>query len=137
MKPMVAGLALRQRAAVPRANEESVEMNPKDRDADDSLLPVAHVGDSSTERDVCGEALLDELCQDSSPVADRYEGQGLRGGGPPEEVCAPAPEYGSLDHPHVEPHCPFCAIRQQQPSRHRVRCAIFFTGECDCGGQRR
>jgi hypothetical protein len=41
----------------------------------------------------------------------------------PDETSAPEPEYGSLDHPHVEPHCPFCAIRQQQhqPASRLVR----------------
>jgi hypothetical protein len=103
------------------------------------LSPVARVGNSSAERDVCGEAFLDHFCRESTPPAAPYEGPSLgRGAGrSPDETSAPEPEYSSLDHPHVEPHCPFCAIRQQQPSRHRVWCAVFFTGECDCGYERR
>jgi hypothetical protein len=103
------------------------------------LWPVARLGDSSAEPDVCGEAFLDKFRQESTPPADRHEGSslGLAEGGSRDKTSAPEPEYGSLDHPHVEPNCPFCAMRQHRPSQHRVWCTVFFTGECDCGYQRR
>jgi hypothetical protein len=100
------------------------------------LSPVARMGDCLPERDVCGEALLDECCQEPAAGADEYGP--ICGGGPsPEETSAPEPEYGCLDHPHVEPNCPFCAIRQQRPSQHRLWCAAFLGRECNCGDERR
>jgi len=42
----------------------------------------------------------------------------------------------SLDHPHTEPDCAFCAARQT-PIQHRLWCAIYFLRNCNCGyGQR-
>ncbi len=42
----------------------------------------------------------------------------------------------SLDHPHSEPNCSFCAARQT-PMQHRLWCAIYFLRNCNCGyGQR-
>jgi hypothetical protein len=42
----------------------------------------------------------------------------------------------SLDHPHTEPSCSFCAARQT-PIQHRLWCAIYFLRKCNCGyGQR-
>jgi hypothetical protein len=42
----------------------------------------------------------------------------------------------SLDHPHTEPRCSFCAARQT-PMQHRLWCAIYFLRNCNCGyGQR-
>ncbi len=99
------------------------------------LSPIARVGDSSAEPDMWGEALLDEFCQESTPFADRYEGPslGLWEGRSRDETSVPEPEYGSLDHPHVEPNCPFCAIRQQRPRQHRLWCAVSVRRECNCG----
>jgi hypothetical protein len=49
-----------------------------------------------------------------------------------EEVA----EYLPLDHPHTEPNCPFCAVRQT-PMQHKLWCAIYFLRNCNCGyGQR-
>ena len=45
-------------------------------------------------------------------------------------------EYLPLDHPHAEPNCSFCAVRQA-PMQHRLWCAIYFLRNCNCGyGQR-
>ena len=45
-------------------------------------------------------------------------------------------EYLPLDHPHTEPNCPFCAVRQT-PMQHKLWCAIYFLRNCNCGyGQR-
>ena len=45
-------------------------------------------------------------------------------------------EYLPLDHPHTEPNCSFCAVRQA-PMQHRLWCAIYFLRNCNCGyGQR-
>jgi DNA-binding response OmpR family regulator len=41
-------------------------------------------------------------------------------------------EYLPLDHPHTEPHCSFCAVRQT-PMQHRLWCAIYFLRNCNCG----
>ncbi len=77
------------------------------------LSPLTLVAESSIDRDACGEDfLLNESC---------------------EEVADEAPDYGSLDHPHVEPDCQFCMIRQQRPSQHRLWCAVFFLRVCNCG----
>jgi hypothetical protein len=101
------------------------------------LSPVARMGDSSPERDVCGEAFLGELCRESTPFADRCEGPSLGvGEGSRDGTSAPEPEYGSLNHPHVEPNCPVCAVRRQRPRQHRVWCTVFFTSKCNCGYER-
>lgn len=103
------------------------------------LWPIALAEDASARRDACGEALLEEFCKESEPFDGRHEGLSLvRGrGGDPEEASDEAPEFGPLDHPHAEPHCQFCAIRQQRPSQHRLWCAVFFLRECNCGYERR
>jgi len=52
------------------------------------------------------------------------------------EAYADDAESLSLDHPHTEPHCSFCAARQT-PMQHRLWCAIYFLRNCNCGyGQR-
>jgi hypothetical protein len=52
------------------------------------------------------------------------------------EVESEEAEYLPLDHPHAEPNCSFCAIRQI-PMQHRLWCAIYFLRNCNCGyGQR-
>jgi hypothetical protein len=38
------------------------------------LSPIALVADTSADWDVCGEAFLNEFCQESSPHNDRYDG---------------------------------------------------------------
>lgn len=38
----------------------------------------------------------------------------------------------SLDHPHSEPSCGFCAARKA-PMQHRLWCAIYFLRNCNCG----
>lgn len=101
------------------------------------LEPIARVGDCPADGDVCGEAFLDELCE--RPPAGYYQGPSLVEGqvGYPEEPSGEEPEYGCLDHPHVEPRCQFCAIRQQRPNQHRLWCAVFAFRECSCGYQPR
>jgi len=103
------------------------------------LSPIALVADTSADRDVCGEAFLNEFCQESSPPNDRYDGlclvQGR--GGHLEEDTDEEPGYSPLDHPHVEPYCQFCAIRQQRSSQHRLWCGVFLFRECNCGYERR
>jgi hypothetical protein len=77
----------------------------KDRDAD-------HVVDPSAEQDVCGENFLNEFCEEHEA----------------------APDFVPLDHPHTEPRCEFCAVRQQQrPSQHRLWCSVFLVRVCNCG----
>jgi DNA-binding response OmpR family regulator len=52
------------------------------------------------------------------------------------EVASEEAEYLPLDHPHTEPNCSFCAVRQR-PMQHRLWCAIYFLRNCNCGyGQR-
>ncbi len=52
------------------------------------------------------------------------------------EVECEEAESLSLDHPHTEPDCSFCAARQA-PMQHRLWCAIYFLRNCNCGfGQR-
>ena len=52
------------------------------------------------------------------------------------EVVSYEPEPLSLDHPHSEPNCSFCAVREA-PMQHRLWCAIYFLRSCNCGyGQR-
>ncbi len=103
------------------------------------LSPIALVADTLADLDVCGEAFLNEIGQESRPLNDRYDGlylvQGR--GGHPDGTTAEEPEYSPLDHPHVEPHCQFCAIRQQRPSQHRLWCRVFLFRECNCGYERR
>ena len=41
-------------------------------------------------------------------------------------------EYLPLDHPHTEPNCSFCAVRQT-PMQHRLWCAIYLLRNCNCG----
>jgi DNA-binding response OmpR family regulator len=41
-------------------------------------------------------------------------------------------EYLPLDHPHSEPNCSFCAVRQT-PMQHRLWCAIYLLRNCNCG----
>jgi DNA-binding response OmpR family regulator len=45
-------------------------------------------------------------------------------------------EYLPLDHPHTEPNCSFCAVRQT-PMQHRLWCAIYFLRNCNCGYDQR
>ncbi len=105
------------------------------------LSPIALVADTSADRDrdMCGEAFLDEVCQESRPPDDRYDGLWLVQGprGHPEEAIDKEPEYAPLDHPHLEPHCAFCAVRQQHFSQHRLWCRIFLFRECNCGREGR
>jgi hypothetical protein len=102
------------------------------------LSAIALVADTSADQDVCGEAFLKNICQESKPLNNRYDGlclvQGR--GGHPEDATDETPEYSPLDHPHVEPHCQFCAIRQQRSSQHRLWCRIFLFRECNCGYER-
>jgi hypothetical protein len=52
------------------------------------------------------------------------------------EVESEDAEYLPLDHPHTEPNCSFCAVRQTA-MQHRLWCAIYFLRNCNCGyGQR-
>jgi hypothetical protein len=52
------------------------------------------------------------------------------------EVESEEAEYLPLDHPHTEPNCSFCAVRQA-PMQHKLWCAIYFLRTCNCGcGQR-
>ena len=103
------------------------------------LSPIALVADISADRDVCGEAFLNEFCQESRPPNDRYDGLCLvqARGGHPGEATDEEPEYSPLDHPHVEPHCQFCVIRQQRSSQHRLWCRVFLFRECNCGYEQR
>ena len=48
------------------------------------------------------------------------------------EVESEDAEYLPLDHPHTEPNCSFCAVRQT-PMQHRLWCAIYFLRNCNCG----
>jgi hypothetical protein len=68
-------------------------------------------------------------------VKHKPEGLGEEGGSL-EETSVRESEYGT-EHAHVEPHCPFCAIRQRRASQHRGRCVVFFCRECNCGYERR
>ena len=45
-------------------------------------------------------------------------------------------EYPPLDHPHTEPNCSFCAIRQTS-MQHKLWCAIYFLRNCNCGYDQR
>ena len=82
-------------------------------------------------------------CRCGSPLAPisatvdssyRYEGLCLvEGRAGYAEDADEAPEYSSLDHPHVEPGCQLCAARQQRPNLHRLWCAVFFLRQCNCG----
>ena len=52
------------------------------------------------------------------------------------EVEKDEAEYLPLDHPHTEPNCSFCAVRQTS-MEHRLWCPIYFLRNCNCGyGQR-
>jgi DNA-binding response OmpR family regulator len=42
------------------------------------------------------------------------------------------PEYLPLDHPHTEPNCSFCSVRQTS-MQHRLWCAIYLLRNCNCG----
>ncbi|HET8576453.1 MAG TPA: hypothetical protein VFO18_05105 [Methylomirabilota bacterium] len=90
------------------------------------LWPLAEARGISAPDDVCGEQFLDELFGTSGRRDER-----------PRGVEDEASEYIPLDHPHVEPRCAFCAVRQQQPSQHRLWCRVFLFRECSCGYDRR
>ncbi|HEV8436471.1 MAG TPA: hypothetical protein VGT40_00085 [Methylomirabilota bacterium] len=92
-------------------------------------LPLAAV--DHVPRCRCGSPLSAGIAADSGY---RYEGLCLVEGraGYPDE-SRDGPEYVPLDHPHTEPHCEFCAARQQRPNLHRLWCAVFFLRECNCG----
>jgi hypothetical protein len=78
----------------------------------------------------------DRFCKESAPPA-RYEGAPLVQGriGYPTVFPDEKPEYPPLDHPHAEPGCQFCAVRQT-PTPHKLWCAVFLAKGCDCGYER-
>jgi hypothetical protein len=100
------------------------------------LWPLAEARRMAAAEDICGERFLAEIFEERGPSAERPPLVQRRGEDAGVVVEADS-DYGPLDHPHSEPHCGFCAVRQLHPSQHRLWCRVFLHRECSCGYDRR